>query len=194
MHQQHLELCSANVWEEKRQVERQVFDEVDMDAFTTERIIGVESGDDILLETRCGERSFSIPREVVPDLIEFFRSVIGADRRRAFRVPVTEQQFTIEIRSNAGNFCVTPKDISSIGIGAGLDEQSLKIAEGDQVTVLLSGADWDIELAGVIRSVTESFVGIEFPSCLRDEEPDPPDEFRKIVAALQMDYIRALRQ
>ena len=163
-----------------------------MEFFCSSSIAGVVSDDSVVLRAHDGVQCIAIPRAALPELIQYFENVLNSGRRDPVRISVSDVDLRITLTWKESVIPVVPRDISVIGVGVEAGQDQLEMQVDDSVLVDLRYEDQSIVLDGVVRHCTDNTIGISFPSCITDDEPDPPETLRDIVAAVQRQHVERL--
>lgn len=111
----------------------------------------------------------------------------GANRREAFRVPVSDDWgLTVTLFAGKNRFQTKANNISMTGVFVEMPTgQSLDLKIDDQVRARLSMDDMNVTVDAVVRRSVESGYGLFFPESMKGEHVTPPPEIRRIVMELQ---------
>ena len=133
-----------------------------------------------------GKEHVSIPRRLLPDLMQTFSGMVRESRRKAVRVPVKAEKGLICTLEHAGKLHpVTVTDLSLCG--AGLVSPLLAgLSVGFHVKLQLTLEEDSVTLFGVVKNRRANVIGVEFPGCLGPGEPEPPDALWSILMSLQI--------
>jgi hypothetical protein len=141
------------------------------------------------------DQSVVVPNEKIAALVAFLEEHSHAERRVGFRVPLrplsaaTRQAFEVTVEANSKKASAIPVDISLTGIL--LEIPDLKVRTGQRVSATLC-LDNDCVLldAKVVRRVGKLVV-LHFPSCIKDDELDPPEGLLGIYRTLELDWLKS---
>ncbi len=164
-----------------------------IEPMTTEALVA-EAGDRLVtLTSPDGSHSFSLPLEVLPDLMNFFEEVMNTGRRKDFRVPLTALDTSATVTMGGRTYPVTARDISQSGFGFIRGKSMPDVPRDSEVMVQLRYDTHEVKLDGRVVFLKDDRVGVWFPGSFVAGELSPPEPLRQLVAQAQREFVRNLR-
>ena len=159
----------------------------------TPKLVAEANKDHVTLRSRDGIRSFSLPLDVLPDLLNFLEEVMNMGRRREFRVPLENLGVSATVTVNGATYPATARDVSLSGFGFVRHKTMPDVARETEVTIQLKYAAFDLKLDGRVVFLKEDLVGVWFPGSFVDGELSPPEPLRQLVSQAQREFVRNMR-
>jgi hypothetical protein len=135
------------------------------------------------------ELSFRIDGEGVLSLMDFIGSFssVDVDRRRAFRVPVFNEEYLhVSLQTSTQHAEVSARDISLTGIYVETRaHQPIDLEVDQQVAVAMEFGSLMETCRGVVKRRNDQGAGIFFSDSLYSEQLDPPVGLLRIVEQLK---------
>ncbi len=147
--------------------------------------------EELVIESSTNDNRLVVDQDLLPALIEFLCSSVidTSNRRRAFRVEI-EDDFGLncQIEFDGRTVFARPLDLSLTGVLVELTE-GVELPLDTCVHVNLIWSEIDTVLKGIVRRKDGNKHGIFFPESIVDEELDPSDDLRSIVAELERRWL-----
>ena len=129
-------------------------------------------------------------------ILDLPSQIIGAEARRAVRIPVRYRSgLSVKVvTADEKTWTPQPLDISKCGILLSFSTKKDPFwAVGTEFTVELGLADNRVQMQGVVQHRKEGRYGIFFPETMHRGEVTPPALYQAIFTLLERDDLRTLR-
>lgn len=159
----------------------------------TAELVAEANNELVTLKSHDGMRSFSLPLDVLPDLLNFLEEVMDMGRRKEFRVPLANLNASATVTVNGATYPAIPRDISLSGFGFIRDHSMPDVARETDISIQLKYATFDLKLDGRVVFLKEDRIGVWFPGSFVAGELSPPEPLRQLVSQAQREFVRNLR-
>lgn len=144
----------------------------------------------VTLDWRDGEAgSTALNHDELDTLIEFLQAQTPSDRRVGFRVPLTDGDLDVSVKTTSKTVAAKALDLSLTGILLELPEHTL--AADRQCTVTLSLNNHSVVLAATTIRTEGNIAAMHFPTTVHGGELDPPDELVTIYRSLEQAWLKS---